>query len=83
MPTSVVTDLESSWPDRAKGRSMFGRVLTSESPGRAFYQVRNRVFFEGQHWMGSKSLHRANRALTISCCCGSTLYAWDEQLDFS
>jgi GT2 family glycosyltransferase len=66
VPTSVVADLEPSWPDRARGRSMFARVLTSDSPGRAFYQVRNRVFFEVEHWMGPAWLHRANRLLYLA-----------------
>jgi GT2 family glycosyltransferase len=66
VPTSVLIDLEPSWPDRARGRSMFGRALTSESPGRVFYQVRNRVFFEVQHRVGSTWLHRTNRSLYLA-----------------
>ena len=66
VPKSLLIDLEPSWPDRARGNTMFGRALTSESPGRVFYQVRNRVFFEVQHWVGSTWLHRTNRSVYLA-----------------
>jgi GT2 family glycosyltransferase len=65
VPSSELTDLETSWPDQASGRSMFSRSLSTAAADRAFYRIRNRIYFENHYWRGSPLVFAVNRILFI------------------
>lgn len=60
IPASRVEDVDPSWKKRAKGSP---RVLMADSDLRAYYSLRNSVYFDRYCWADSRLMYGVNLAL--------------------
>jgi len=64
--SSLVRELEPSWMARSPRRNPLARLLLAESDARVYYALRNRVHFEVNAWLGSRSLYVINKCIYLT-----------------
>jgi GT2 family glycosyltransferase len=66
VPASRVEDIDASWSQGDPAASGLAALLETPAAERAYYTVRNRVYFESRRWRSSRLLYATNKAVVLA-----------------